>query len=215
MRRVDHWRRADSDASPANMDNFNDISSPRALLATRRSGKARDMVAPGPDAAQLAAMLAIAARVPDHGKLAPWRFITVAPEARAAFAVLLETAYRHEHPASGATEIEAIRSFAHQAPCLVIIVSQPLSASHIPRWEQELSAGAVAMQLCNAAPAFGFVANWLTGWACFSRAVADALGIDDGRIAGFVFIGTQGRPLTERPRPALDAVVRAFTPDAT
>ncbi|TFU06030.1 nitroreductase [Polymorphobacter arshaanensis] len=197
------------------MDNFNDISSPRALLATRRSGKAREMVAPGPDAAQLAAMLASAARVPDHGKLAPWRFITVAPEARAGFAALLETAYRHEHAAPGATEIEAIRSFAHQAPCLVIVVSQPVSASHIPRWEQELSAGAATMQLCNAAHAQGFVANWLTGWACYSRDVADALGIEDGRIAGFVFIGTQGRPLAERPRPAPGTVVRAFTPDAT
>jgi nitroreductase len=192
------------------MDHFNDISSPRALLATRRSGKAREMTEPGPDATQLAAILASAARVPDHGKLAPWRFITVAPDARAAFATLLETAYRHEHAAPGATEIEAIRNFAHQAPCLVIVVSQPVSASHIPRWEQELSAGAVTMQLCNAAHAHGFVANWLTGWACYSRSVADALGIDDGRIAGFVFIGTQGRPLTERPRPAPGTVVRAF-----
>jgi nitroreductase len=211
MRHVDDWRCVGSDASSAGMDNFNDISSPRALLATRRSGKARDMTTPGPDAAQLADILATATRVPDHGKLAPWRFITVATEARPTFAALLEAAYRHEHPAPGATEIEAIRSFAHQAPCLVIVVSQPVPASHIPRWEQELSAGAATMQLCNAAHAQGFVANWLTGWACYSRSVADALGIDDGRIVGFVFIGTPARPLTERPRPALDTVVRAFS----
>ena len=96
----------------------------------------------------------------------------------------------------------------------MIVISQPVSASHIPRWEQELSAGAATMQLCNAAHALGFVANWLTGWACYSRAVADALGLEGGRVAGFVFIGSATRPLTERPRPALETVVRAFAPEA-
>ncbi|MGL4543068.1 MAG: nitroreductase family protein [Polymorphobacter sp.] len=192
------------------MDGLNDRSSALRLLATRRSGKAREMCAPGPDAGQLAAILATATRVPDHGKLAPWRFITVAAADRPAFAALLEAAYGREQAAPGPVEAAAIQQFANQAPCLIIVISAPVTASNIPRWEQELSAGAATMQLCNAAHAHGFVASWLTGWACYSRAVADALDIGEGRIAGFVFIGTPGRAPTERPRPALGSVVRAF-----
>jgi len=196
------------------MDDFNDISSPQAMLATRRSGKARDMATPGPDAAQLARILTSAMRVPDHGKLAPWRFITVATAERPAFAAMLEAAYRSEHSMPASTEIDAVHQFAMQAPCLVIVVSEPVPGSNIPRWEQELSAGAVAMQLCNAAHAQGFVANWLTGWAAYSRAVEVGLGIGDGRIAGFIFIGTAARALVERPRPTFENVVRAFAPKA-
>lgn len=199
------------------MHEFNDPSTPLALLATRRSGKARDLVAPGPDAAQLATLLTVASRVPDHGKLAPWRFITVASDRRNALADLLETAYRAEKPAAGRVEIDAIRAFAHCAPALVIVLSVPVE-SHIPRWEQQLSAGAATLQLCNAATALGFVANWLTGWATYSPAVHAALVASapeaatksGATIAGFVFIGTSARPLEERPRPDLATIVHAF-----
>ncbi len=190
------------------MDAFNDLSSAAALLATRRSGKARDMVAPGPDAAELAAILATAARVPDHGKLAPWRFVVVAPDRRDAFATMLDAAYRAEKPDAGRLELQAIADFAHQAPALVVALSRPDPASHIPLWEQELSAGAATMLLMTAAHAHGFVANWLTGWAAYSPAVVAALGEAGDRIAGFVFIGTAGRALEERPRPRLTDVVR-------
>jgi nitroreductase len=191
------------------MDSLNDVSSPRALLATRRSGKARDMIAPGPDATQLAALIATASRVPDHGKLAPWRFVTVATDRRAALADLLDAAYRAEKPAPGRVEIDAVRAFAFEAPALVIVLSKPVE-SHIPRWEQQLSAGAVAMQLCNAATAMGFVANWLTGWAAYSPAVHAAIAEPGAAIAGFVFIGTPLRALEERPRPDPATIVRAF-----
>ena len=95
---------------------FNDRSTPFSLLATRRSGKPRDLIAPGPDAAELAQMLAIAARTPDHGKLAPWRFVIVPTAARARLAEVITTAYRAERPQAGATEIAALEQFAHQAP---------------------------------------------------------------------------------------------------
>ena len=192
------------------MTSFNDITTPARLLASRRSGKARDMVAPGPDAAQLAAIIAIAARVPDHGKLAPWRFVTVAIDQRAALGTALEAIYIAEKPAAGRLEREAVIAFARQAPCLVIVMSRPDRASHIPLWEQELSAGAAAMMLCTAAHAHGFVANWLTGWATYSPGVAALLGEAGERIAGFVFIGTPAKALEERPRPDLDAMVRAW-----
>ena len=191
------------------MTSFNDTATPLRLLATRRSGKARDLAAPGPDAAQLAELLTIAARVPDHGKLYPWRFVTVAGDRRAALADALEAAYRIDKPAPGRAELDAVRGFAFEAPCLVVVLSRPAD-SHIPRWEQELSAGAAAMLLCAAAAAMGFAANWLTGWAAYSDAAHAALAEPGERIAGFVFIGTPSKPLDERPRPDMAAVVRAF-----
>jgi nitroreductase len=192
------------------MIDFNDLTTPATLLATRRSGKARDMVAPGPDAAQLAAILATAARVPDHGKLAPWRFVTVGIDRRDAMGAALEAIYVAEKPEAGRLEREAARGFALQAPCLVIVLSRPNRDSHIPVWEQELSAGAATTMLCTAAHAHGFVANWLTGWACYSPGVAALVGEAGERIAGFVFIGTASKPLEERPRPDMAAVVREW-----
>ena len=186
---------------------FNDTTTPLALLRTRRSGKARDLIAPGPDATQLREMLEIAARTPDHGKLAPWRFVVVPTEARDAVAAALVDAYRAEKPTAGRLEIEAMEQFARQSPTLVVVLHAPKVESHIPRWEQELSAGAVTMNLLHAAHAMGFAGNWLTGWAAFSDGVRDLFGAAPERIAGFVFIGTPVKPLEERPRPDIDAIV--------
>lgn len=180
---------------------FNDLSSPLSLLTTRRSGKPRDLVAPGPDHAQLVEMIRIAGRTPDHGKLAPWRFVIVRDEQRDALAALLVDGYRAERPAAGRAEIEAMEQFARQAPALVVALSSPRPGSHIPLWEQELSAGAACMNLLHAVHAHGFAGGWLTGWPAFSDRVRDAFGVAPERIAGFIFIGTPGRPLDERPRP--------------
>ncbi len=190
---------------------FNDLSSPIAMLATRRSGKPRDLIAPGPDAAQFDRILSIAARVPDHGKLAPWRFVVVEDERRDALAALLLDAYRAERPDAKRLEVEAVEQFARQAPALVVVLSSPRTDSHIPLWEQQLSAGAACMQLLNAATALGFAGGWLTGWATFSDRVRDAFGAAPERIAGFVFLGTPAKPLDERPRPDPAAVVSRWT----
>jgi len=190
---------------------FNDTSSPLALLATRRSGKPRDLVAPGPDETQLAQMLEIAARTPDHGKLAPWRFVVVPADRRDALSAVITTAYLAERPQAARLEIEALDQFAHQAPTLVVILSSPKVESHIPLWEQELSAGAACMNLLHAAHAMGFAGGWLTGWSAYSDAVRDAFGAAPEKIAGFVFIGTVSKPLEERPRPESDKIVRYWT----
>ena len=190
---------------------FNDTSSPLALLATRRSGKPRDLVAPGPDDAQLATMLEIAARTPDHGKLAPWRFVVVPADRRAALSELITSAYRAERPQAARLEIEALDQFARQAPTLVVVLSAPKVESHIPLWEQELSAGAACMNLLQAVHASGFAGGWLTGWPAYSDSVRDAFGAAPEKIAGFVFIGTPSRPLEERPRPESDKIVRYWT----
>ena len=192
------------------MDNFNDLASPATLLATRRSGKARDMVAPGPDAATLHAILSAAMRVPDHGKLAPWRFVVVADDRRQALSDTMVAALQMEKPDAGRLETDAIRSFALQAPCLVVVLARLEPASHIPEWEQMLSVGAACGLLCVAAHAQGFVANWLTGWPAYAPGVVSAIAEPGERIAGYMFIGTPARPLEERPRPDYDAVVRAW-----
>jgi nitroreductase len=185
---------------------FNDLRSSASLLATRRSGKPRDMVAPGPDEAQLHRILSAAMRVPDHGKLAPWRFVVIDESRRDAFAAMLQHAWRSEHDAADRPDIEAINQFARQAPAFVVVLSTPVEAK-IPLWEQQLSAGAACMTMLTAAHAEGFVASWLTGWAAYSPLVATSLGHPGAMVAGFLFIGSPGQPLSERPRPSYDSIV--------
>jgi nitroreductase len=190
---------------------FNDLSSTLALLRTRRSGRPRDLIAPGPDAAQLAEILAIAARSPDHGKLHPWRFVHIGQSRRDAFAALLQAAYRIDNPTPGRLEVEATGRFARQAPELIVALSSPTPDHKIPLWEQQLSCGAACMNLLLAAHAMGFAAGWVTGWAAYSPAVLAAFGAPPERIAGFIFLGTPGIELEERLRPDRTDVVSEWT----
>ena len=192
---------------------LNDRSSTLSLLRTRRSGRPRDMVEPGPDAEQLRQMLEIAIRVPDHGKLAPWRFVIVSRDQRPAFAELLHRAFRIGNPEPSPGEIEAVDRLAYQAPTLVVALASPVEETKIPVWEQELSCGAACMNLLTAAHAMGFVGGWITGWACYSEEVRRGFARADERIAGFIFIGTPGHPLEERPRPAYDFAVSQWVPN--
>jgi nitroreductase len=191
---------------------FNDRTSLLSYLATRRSCRPRDLVEPGPDAAQLRRILEIAARTPDHGKLFPWRFIHVSRDRRGDFAEMLHSAYRSGRTETPARlEIEAVQRFATQAPELVVLLSSPLQGHKIPVFEQELSCGAVAMNLLHAASALGFGGGWVTGWAAYSPAVLEALGASPPeRVAGFFFIGTGCVELEERPRPVLEQVLREW-----
>ena len=190
---------------------FNDRSTPLSLLRTRRSGKPRDLVAPGPSPAQLLEMAAIAARTPDHGKLAPWRFVIVPDDARGALADALVTAQRADKADCTPRDDEAARQFATQAPALVVVLFSPTPEHKIPMWEQQLSAGAACMNLLHAAHAMGFAGGWLTGWASYSDRVRDLFGSAPERIAGFVFIGTPERELQERPRGVTDRTVTLWS----
>ena len=193
---------------------LNDRSSALSLLRTRRSGRPRDLVAPGPDAEQLRIMLEVAARSPDHGKLAPWRFVHIPTARREAFAALLEKAYRAGNPTPARLEMEAVQRFARQAPCLIVILSSPVHGHKIPVWEQQLSAGAACMNLLHAAHALGFAGGWITGWAAYSPMVRDAFGRPDEAVAGFMFVGTPALPLEDRPRPDPAAIVSDWVPPA-
>ena len=190
---------------------FNDPSTLLSFLTTRRSSRPRDLVAPGPDSAELAQIIGIAGRTPDHGKLHPWRFVHVAPQKRGDFAALLQRAYLRDNPSPGRLEIEANEKFAHQAPTLVVAIFSPRAAK-IPLWEQQLSCGAACLNLLNAAAALGYGGGWVTGWAAYSEEVLGAFGIPEEKIAGFLFFGSPRLPLEERPRPALEEIMSEWSP---
>jgi nitroreductase len=191
---------------------LNDRSSALSLLETRRSAKPRDLVGPGPSAEELERILTIAARIPDHGQLHPWRFVTVAEGHRDAFAELLQQALREENPEATDVRRQKEENFAHYAGQLVVLVSAPVENHKIPVWEQQLSAGAAGMNLLSAAHALGYVAGWVTGWRAYSERVRAAFCGPGERIAGFICIGQPGRDLEERQRPSLSEVCRPWKP---
>ncbi|MCB1476971.1 MAG: nitroreductase [Rhodobiaceae bacterium] len=185
-----------------------------AHLSTRRSAVAREMDGPGPDEAGIAEMLKIAARVPDHGKIAPWRFIVVEGEARAALAErLLKMAEEREGPIEGMRRDNELARFTRPA-VTVVVVSAPRPHPKVPRAEQVASAAAVCMNLIHAAHAYGFAAQWLTGWQAFDDGAARLLGVTaEETVAGFISIGTRGNPLDERDRPDVPALTSRWKPD--
>ena len=180
-------------------------------LLSRRSVPPRWLGEPGPNREEIEALLTAAARVPDHGKLVPWRFILIEGDGRHRLGDVLVRAFQADHPRAGAEQVEAERARFTMAPLVVAVVSRVVPHVKIPDWEQELSAGAVCMNLLNAATALGYGASWLSGWAAFDRRVLDALGLGpDERIAGFVHIGTARETPTDRDRPDLAKIVTRF-----
>ena len=191
---------------------LNDRTSALSLLKTRRSGRPREMVGPGPSDDELQQIIEIDMRVPDHGKLAPWRFVLVGKEQREQFAVLLRRALQEEDPFAGLAHHEKADQFARQGEALVVLLSSPVQDHKIPTWEQELSAGAAAMNLLHAAHALGYVGGWITGWEAYSPKVNEAFAQPGERIAGFIYLGSPGRELEERPRPDPAEIVRKWDP---
>jgi nitroreductase len=181
------------------------------LLKTRRSVKPREMTAPGPSPAELETILTIGARVPDHGKLAPWRFIVFEGEARERAGEIIAGVFARKNPNALPAEIDLERRRLMDAPLVIAVVSFTRSHPKVPPWEQELSAGASAMNLVTAATALGYGACWLTGWFAFDRDVLERIGLKaDERLAGFIHIGTPSKPSEDRPRPALPEIVTRF-----
>jgi nitroreductase len=157
-------------------------------------------------------ILTIAMRTPDHGKLAPWRFIHVGADQRDALEDLLLRAHRASNPEPNRAEIEAVQRLARQAPELVVALFSPVEGTKIPIWEQQLSCGAACMNLLLAAHALGYAAGWITGWAAYSQEVRAAFARGEEAIAGFIFLGTPRLPLEDRPRPARDFAVSEWVP---
>ncbi|MGV7216221.1 nitroreductase family protein [Bradyrhizobium sp. UFLA05-112] len=181
------------------------------LLKTRRSVKPREMAGPGPSPSELETILTIGARVPDHGKLAPWRFIVFEGEARMRAGEVIARVFARKNPGAPAAEIEVERKRLTDAPLVIGIVSFTKPHPKVPAWEQELSAGASVMNIVTAATALGYGACWLTGWFAFDRDVLEGLGLKpDEKLAGLVHIGRPTKPSEDRPRPALSEIVTRF-----
>ena len=191
---------------------LNDLSSTLTLLETRRSGRPREMTGDGPNEEELERILTIAARTPDHGKLFPWRFVTVGTIQRETLAALLHRALDEHDPSATEAHHEKEDEFARNGGALVVLVSAPVHGHKIPVWEQELSCGAAGMNLLLAAHALGYVGGWLTGWRAYNERIRSAFCGPGERIAGFLFIGKPGRELEERPRAPLATVVRPWVP---
>lgn len=182
-----------------------------ALLRSRRSPKILDMSGPGPTPAEVDEMLAIASRVPDHGKLTPWRFIVFEGEGRLRAGDAIVEAFLADNPGAEPDRVALERARLAHAPTVVAVVSTARPHPKIPEWEQTLSAAAAATMLVIAANALGFSAVWLTQWYSYDPRVRAALGLEpDERFIGFVHVGTPAHPPEDRPRPALSDIVKRF-----
>ena len=178
------------------------------LLATRRSVAPHLLAGPAPRPDEIETMLTIAARVPDHGRLAPWRFIVIEGDARHRMGDVIATAFEADEPGADPARIAQERGRLAQAPLVIAVVSRARPHVKIPEWEQVLSVGAAAMNLVLAANAMGYAASWLTHWYSFDGRVLDALGVEpDERLAGFIHIGRPKEQPADRPRPALSDIV--------
>lgn len=177
------------------------------LLARRRSVPPKFMTEPGPSRADIDRLLTLASRVPDHGKLAPWRFVVIGPEARARFGEALAAFTKADRPDADEDMLSRERDrFA--SPLVIAVISTAAPHPKIPEWEQELSAGAVCMNLVTAATAMGYGASWLTGWQSYDTRFLALLGAKEGeRVAGLVHIGTPKETPSDRPRPVLAEIV--------
>ena len=176
------------------------------MMLSRRSSSPKAMTGPGPDSSQLDLILRAAIRVPDHGKITPWRFILFEGDARAAFGEHLARIFRAANPDAIEELVEAERRRFQRAPVVIGVVSAALPNIKIPEWEQVLSAGAVCMNMLMAAHAQGFTGSWLTEWYAYSEAVNQVLKLaPHERMAGFVYLGHPAVQLEDRPRPDVAA----------
>ena len=188
-----------------------------AFLATRRSNLAKVMSSPGPDKTIRDKLLEIAARVPDHRKLTPWRFIIFEGNARKEFGDTIAQAFIDDTPSAPADRVAFERDRLTRAPLVVAVISSPVACPRgTPEWEQKLSSGAVCYNLCLAAQAHGFGAQWLTEWFSYNDRVNTVLGLTEGeQVAGYIYIGTPQTQSSPRPRPDMANLVSKWKSDPT
>ncbi|MFN3625009.1 MAG: nitroreductase [Hyphomicrobium sp.] len=179
------------------------------FLSRRRSVKPDRLAAPGPSPSELETILKIASRVPDHKKLAPWRFIVIEGEGRARLGqIIAEACVAAEKEPPSHVRLETERNRLIRAPMVIAAVSRVTPHRSAPEWEQVLSAGAACFNLCLAANALGYGTSWITEWIAYNKTVAEALGLTENeRVAGFIYVGTPVEQPEERERPDLADIV--------
>ena len=180
----------------------------REFLALRRSTPKQCLTSPGPSASDVDALLQIAARVPDHRRVEPWRFIVFEGEARRDFGRQAAGIFKRKTPEATPGDIATEQDRFLRAPTIIAVISAPDTAHKTPVWEQELSAGAACMTLLLAASAAGWAGTWLTEWLAYDADVAALLGLGpEERVAGFICLGTASAEPPERPRPDMPAKI--------
>lgn len=183
-----------------------------ALLETRRTVANHELAEPGPNDADIARIIAVSARVPDHGKLTPWRFVLYRGEARAALDAKLRPLYRARFPDVPEKKAILEETRFSRIPLTIGVISTAVEHFKVPVWEQELSAGAACMNLMLAAHALGFSAQWLTGWCAYDAEAKALLGVKpEERVAGLICIGTPTVPPVDRPRPTYADIVTEWS----
>ncbi len=182
------------------------------FLKFRRSNLAKTMSGPGPTEIQLDEILEIAARVPDHRKLEPWRFIIFRGEARQSFGHHLGAVFQKNNPDMPQDRVIFEAGRLQRAPVVVAVISSPIDCPRgTPEWEQQLSSAAVCFNLCLTAQACGFAAQWLTEWYSYDPDIAQILKLGSSeRVSGFIYLGSATETPTERKRPVLSALTRIW-----
>jgi nitroreductase len=190
------------------MTELNDTSSVLAFLKSRKSASAKAMTGPGPASEQITEILEIAVRVPDHGKLAPWRFVLFEGDARAEVGVKFGEVWAKNNPNHGADSVAFQQGLFMRAPVVIAVVSTAAPHGKIPVWEQQMSAAAVCYNVVLAATAIGFAAQWQSDWVIYDVAAKAAMGVHDAeQVAGLIYIGQSSLPLEDRPRPDAQALL--------
>jgi nitroreductase len=191
-------------------DAVHESSEMLSLLARRRSTKVGHLIEPGPSDEQINALLRLAARVPDHGKLGPWRFVVIAGDARERAGEAIANVIAQDDDIDE-SRINAARMLLMRAPVCVMVVSSPVPSQKAPEWEQQLSAAASCYGLLLGAHAMGFGGCWLTEWPTYDARARAALGLKEHeRVAGFVYLGTPREAVTERFRADLASRVTRY-----
>lgn len=191
------------------------MSETMSLLKTRRSVVAKNIGEPGPNPDEVELLLQVGARVPDHGKLAPWRYVLFEGDARAKFGIELKQAFLGDNPDADENDERVIfeENRFLRAPLVIAVISRVNPQAKVPEWEQILSSGAVCQNLLVGATALGYASQWLTEWYCYDSRVCAALGLaETERVAGFIYIGTAKEPPTERPRPVISEISTRWAP---
>jgi|TARA_B100000530_G_scaffold283801_1_gene197974 nitroreductase len=182
------------------------------FLTTRRSTVARMMDEPGPSDDEMKKIMEAGMRVPDHGRLTPWRFITIRGDARDTIGNVIADAFKKNNPDAIEEQIEIEQERLTRAPVVIAVVSRVQKGHKIPVWEQVLSAGAACQTMLIAAQSMGYAAQWLTEWYAYDDDVKAAIGAEAGdEIAGFVYLGTSTGKLSDRARPEYDEIVSEWS----
>jgi nitroreductase len=193
------------------MTKLNDRTSLLSFLKTRKSASAKAMGGPGPGAEQLVDILSMAVRVPDHGKLSPWRFIVFKGEARAKVGELFAKRFQELHPEYSDENIAFQKTLFTRAPLVITVVSTAALHAKIPVWEQEMSAGAVCFNCVLAAQAHGFDAQWQSDWVAYDEGAKAAMGVARAeKVVGLIYVGTTSQALEDRPRPDANALTTVW-----